>query len=538
MGGATNTGGTPGMGGTSPSGDGTKAIGGTLTIGGSASAAGSSSTTAAGGTSSTATGGTSSTAAVTTAGGTVAAGGATKAGGASNTGGTPVATGGHSTTGGMTAGGATTAGASTTGGTQSAGGTAGTGTSNGGGTSAAGATACPKVDFGTWTSKKDPLTIGNLALSDFKTNHLSDDYGGAGYSLAFTWYGALRFSKLQDIPTAELISGFDSKLAKSPPSNATGVSHDDNGPGATVDDRAFGVLPLEIYIEQVSGDSYLKLGMDRANTQWSDTNPQTGEPYNFRYWADDMYMITALQVQAYRAAKITPSLVDNANVYLVDHAAAAMKKYITALQQRPDDNSIQKSWLFWHTKNSQAYWGRANGWIAAGMTELLIELPAADESRVIIMTAFQHQMDALLDVQIKKGDVAGDADVGCWRQVLDLTTASAETSCTAMFTYALVNAVKNGWLTGSKYVDAAHNGWACIANKIHKDTSDKDDGKLSMVCPGTGAAKTGDSLAKQQAFYSALVDPNKPPAPGDLHGQAPLLWAATALLRTDCPGLR
>jgi rhamnogalacturonyl hydrolase YesR len=95
-----------------------------------------------------------------------------------------------------------------------------------------------------------------------------------------------------------------------------------------------------------------------------------------------------------------------------------------------------------------------------------------------------------------------------------------------MFTYALVNAVKNGWLTDPKYSAAARKGWLAIANKTN------GAGKLDRVCPGTGAAPAG-TLASQQAFYANITL-----GLGDLHGQAPMMWSANALLRTDCPGVR
>jgi rhamnogalacturonyl hydrolase YesR len=137
------------------------------------------------------------------------------------------------------------------------------------------------------------------------------------------------------------------------------------------------------------------------------------------------------------------------------------------------------------------------------------------------MAGYKKQMDGLLAVQVSGGN-----DDGMWRQVLDVSNAPVESSCTAMFTYALANGVKNGWLTDSKYSAAARKGWLAVANKT------SSSGKLSNVCPGTGAAPSG-SLSSQQQFYDTITF-----ATGDMHGQAPLLWSAAALLRNDCPGVR
>ncbi|MBV9946798.1 MAG: glycoside hydrolase family 88 protein [Myxococcales bacterium] len=325
--------------------------------------------------------------------------------------------------------------------------------------------------------------------------HTGDTYGGAGYSLVFTWFGALRFTKItRDTQNNQtLITAFEPY--------ASGQTTVDNSATATVDFRAFGDLPLEIYLQ--NGDMRdLTLGLARADAQWVNTD-SNGITKDARFWADDMFMITGLQVDAYRATKTSKYL---------DRSAKTMMAYFTALQQA--------NGLFWHTMTSKAYWGRANGWVASGMTELLLELPAGSV-RDAIMAGYKQQIDGLLPLQI-----SGGADDGMWRQVLDLTSAPAESSCTAMFTYALVNGVRNGWLTDPKYSAAARRGWLAVANKTNSA------GKLDKVCPGTGAAPAG-TLASQQQFYATIAL-----GLGDLHGQAPLLWTASALLRPDCPGVR
>jgi hypothetical protein len=345
----------------------------------------------------------------------------------------------------------------------------------------------------------DPTAIGKLATTDMET-HTGDTYGGAGYALAFTWFGAVRFTKIigDTQNNQKLITAFAPYA-----SGQTTVPNAPPWPSGTaaVDQRAFGTLPLEIYLQNMDMAD-LTLGVARADAQWAmpDSNGITGDA---RYWADDMFMITGLQVAAYRATH---------DMKYLTRSATTMQAYFTALQQ--------SGGLFWHTQTSKAYWGRANGWVASGMTELLLELPSGSV-RDAIMAGYQKQIDGLLSVQ-----VSGGTDDGMWRQVLDLTSAPVESSCTAMFTYALVNGVRNGWLTDPKYAAAARRGWLAIANKTNSS------GKLADVCPGTGAAPAG-TLASQQQFYAGITFTT-----GDLHGQAPLLWAASALLRPDCPGVR
>jgi unsaturated rhamnogalacturonyl hydrolase len=513
--GRTSIGGTTGTGGTTNTG-GVPQSGGAIGFGGSSNLGG---TSSAGGM--LATGGANGTGSGVSTGGATGGGGSSRTGGTNGTGGTRAGTGGSAfggaaiggaaiggaATGGTALGGAATGGAATggrtatsTGGDTAAGGKSGTGGSGcatcvGGSTGVGGGTStCPTVsDFDTWPSGQAPTDIGPLAVTSFKS-HTGDAYSGAGYAWTFTYFGSLQFSKLTSDTTnnSYLISHFD--CSQQGP---------DNSSTATVDDRAFGDLPLEIFLENQSAQCKT-LGMARADTQWAKTNSD-GITADARYWADDMYMITGLQVFGYRATK---------DLKYVNRSAQAMQIYFTKLQQ--------SNGLFWHTQNSHAHWGRANGWVASGMTELLLELPAGT-ARDAVMAGYKKQMDGLLPLQITSGN-----DAGFWRQVLDLaTTASyAERSCTAMFTYALVTGIKNGWLNDPKYVAAARNGWLALS----KDA--KGTGQLTNVCPGTGEASAG-TLATQQKFYT-----DRTPGTNDMHGQAPLLWAATALLRKDCPGLR
>jgi unsaturated rhamnogalacturonyl hydrolase len=484
---------SPFLGGCSVSPSSETPTGGTTSVGGSGAGGSGPSGGKSGSGGATGSGGESASGGSGSGGSTVpkGGGGSPKMGGSQGNGGSIGATGGVGAGGvGNSCGSCKSGG--TGGGTMGLGGMkTDSGAGGDGGIDGGGSGNCPtSSEFGTWTSGKGPADIGPLAVESFKPQ-TNESYGGDGYAWTFTYVGSLQFTKLTGDTTNNdfLIGKFDC--------NQQGP---DNSASASVDTRAFGDLPLEVYLE-AKKDACKTLGMARADAQWKSTTSD-GITTDARYWIDDMYMITSLQVWAYRVTKDTKYL---------DRAAKTMLAYIAALQQSDG--------LFWHTKQSKAYWGRANGWVASGMTELLLELPAGD-NRDKILAAYKKQMDALL-----KNQNASDPDAGAWRQVVDRTDAKPEMSCTAMFTFALATGFKNGWLTDAKYATAAKKGWEVLA----KNTS---SGMLAKVCPGTGQANAGD-LASQQKFYMDIAFKD-----GDRHGQGPLLWAATALLRTDCPGKR
>jgi unsaturated rhamnogalacturonyl hydrolase len=65
-----------------------------------------------------------------------------------------------------------------------------------------------------------------------------------------------------------------------------------------VDFSVFGAVPLEIHIE-TKEQKYLDLGKFFADRQWENPTPD-GLTSETRFWIDDMYMIAAVQVQAFR----------------------------------------------------------------------------------------------------------------------------------------------------------------------------------------------------------------------------------------------
>jgi rhamnogalacturonyl hydrolase YesR len=337
--------------------------------------------------------------------------------------------------------------------------------------------------FGNWPTGVSPAEIGKRVAENFAARKL--DYetnpkrGFVIYSEVCTWYGAFTVADLtgdRDLQT-RLIKKFEPLLT---PEGSKRISQQ-----AHVDFRVFGIVPLEIYL-QTKDEKFLELGKGFADSQWA-TNTADGITAEARYWIDDMYMIPAVQVQAYRAT---------GNAEYLDRAALTMTAYLDKLQQA--------NGLFYHGTNAPFFWGRGNGWVAAGMTELLRSLPENHPRRARIMASYKKMMATLLQYQ------GGD---GLWRQLIDHPEAWPETSSTGMFAFAMVTGVKNGWLDEKAYGPAARKAWLGLIRYLDNDANVRE------VCVGTGK---GTSVE----YYL-----NRPRKTGDLHGQAPILWTASALLR-------
>ena len=343
----------------------------------------------------------------------------------------------------------------------------------------------------------DPVKVGSLVTQRFIDSPHQNfgkptPPGQITYPEVCTWYGALTFSKLaerQDL-TKALVTRFEPLFGE----EARLFPRPDH-----VDNNVFGGLPSEIFLQ--TGDRRcFDLGKYYADTQWESgpirfhqfgvaarERAKQGLSWQTRFWIDDMYMITIVQCQAFRAT---------GEAKYLDRAAKSMVAYLDELQD--------PSGMFHHAKDAPFFWGRGNGWMAAGMTEVLRSLPPAHPDRARILEGYRKMMATLLTHQ------GGD---GMWRQLVDDPASWPESSCSGMFTFAMISGCNEGWLDADLYGPAARKGWIALTGYV------QSDGDVREVCVGTNTANNREHYM------------NRPRTAGDMHGQAPVLWCATALLR-------
>ena len=333
--------------------------------------------------------------------------------------------------------------------------------------------------FSNWPAGSAPQDVGKRVAEHFVTSPHQGN-GTIFYGEVATWYGALTFAQLthDDTLRGSLIHKFEPLMPGGAEAARIPVRHH-------VDDSIFGVIPLEIGL-QTKDPKYLAYGQSWADRQWE--NPSSdGLSAETRYWIDDMYMLTILQLEAHRAT---------GDSKYMDRAALEMVAYLEKLQQ--------PNGLFYHAPDVPFFWGRGDGWVAAGMAEMLRDLPAAHPQRARILKGYTAMMAALLKYQGKDG---------MWRQLIDHDEAWPESSSSAMFTFAMITGVKNGWLDANTYGPAARRAWIAVVGYVDQNND------VTSVCEGTN---------KQNDLNYYLQRKRRT---GDFHGQAPVLWAASALLR-------
>lgn len=379
------------------------------------------------------------------------------------------------------------------------------------------APAIPGKALTDWPVGKGPKTVAARIIDQFLVSNPLDFHpvGFAGhkgygdgkvvhYPVVSLWVNAIESAwQLQDRRRlTELTKKFNDFLPG-------GKSHQFCSKFAHVDYSIFGSLPYEVFL--ATGDKRcLEMGKHYADGQWTPPNEKSYKMFHSlpkekqdelwamgftpqtRLWIDDMYMIIALQTQAYRAT--------GDRKYL-DRTAKEMCYYLDQLQLKDGP----QAGLFYHAPDARFVWGRGDGWMAAGMATLLSYLPPDSEYRKPIMAGYLKMMTALRECQREDGR---------WNQLLDVKDDPrnwAESSCTAMFTYAFAMGVRHRWLKAAEYAPRVRKAYLALVDSLDQYAN------VPEVCIGTG----------KRDFQSWYFE--RPRVHGDPHGQAALLWICNVL---------
>jgi unsaturated rhamnogalacturonyl hydrolase len=261
---------------------------------------------------------------------------------------------------------------------------------------------------------------------------------------------------------------------------------------------AMGASVIEVYLHdrQDRYRSYIDQAaahMLTRQTRLEDGTFARSFPHKWTLWSDDLYMSISFLS---RMGELTGDgkyfddavmQVINFQKYTFDTRAGIMHHCWYSDVQRP----------------GVAFWGRANGWALLAQIDLLDRLPKNHPKRVQLLDILRRHILGVARYQ------SGE---GLWHQLLDKTDSYLETSCSAMFTYAIARSVNRGYIE-RRYASIAQRGWEGVMAKI------RPDGQVEGVCTGT-------SVSDDLVYYY------RRPAPlNDVHGIGAVLLAGTEILQ-------
>ena len=258
--------------------------------------------------------------------------------------------------------------------------------------------------------------------------------------------------------------------------------------------------------------------------------------YAYQVWLDGIFMglpFYALSARDLLPAKQAEKIYDDA----VNQISITYKRTLdpkTSLNRHAYDETRNQFWADKETGLSQHCWGRAQGWFTMALIELLDAFPENYSRRGEVIELLKKDFDAILKWQ--------DKTTGVWYQVMDSPKREGnylESTCSAMFTYALLKAYRKGYV-GAQYRDAGIRAYKGMINNFIRVNEDKTI-SLTNCCSvaGLGPGYTEQvEAAMKKINPKAKLKENKRRDGGyeyylsekirdnDAKGLGPFIWAS------------
>lgn len=260
-----------------------------------------------------------------------------------------------------------------------------------------------------------------------------------------------------------------------------------------------------------TGDTRYKTAMDTLRKQLKN-QPRTEsggfwhkKRYPWQMWLDGIYMGAPFYA-AYGLEYNEPENFDDVahQITLIEEKTRDDK---TGLLYHGWDESKQQKWADQVTGCSPNFWGRAMGWYAMALVDVLDFIPEDHSRRNEIIAVMQRLAEAIVKVQ--------DKETGLWYQVLDQGGREGnylEGSVSSMFSYSLLKAVKKGYIDKS-YLENAFKAYEGILNNLIK-TSEEGKITISPVCAVSGLGGNPYRDGSYEYYINERRRDNDPKATG------------------------
>jgi len=222
---------------------------------------------------------------------------------------------------------------------------------------------------------------------------------------------------------------------------------------------------------------YRETGLKQYNTAAAllrrqlNEHPRTSEGafwhkqrYPWQIWLDGLYMGSPFLAE-YGELFNEPAAFDDAvNQMLLTHKHTLDP--VTGLYYHGWDEKREQEWADSVTGRSPGFWGRAMGWYAMALVDVLDYIPTDHAKRDSVLMIIKSFSSAIKDYQ--------DSASGVWWQVTDQNNREGnylESSASCMFVYALAKAARKGYIDTS-YRSIAIKGFKGILKNFITTNAD------------------------------------------------------------------
>lgn len=236
--------------------------------------------------------------------------------------------------------------------------------------------------------------------------------------------------------------------------------------------------------------------------------------YPYQMWLDGVYMADPFHAQYGKVYNDTAAFND------AIHQVLTIQKHthdsITGLNFHGWDESREQAWANKETGLSQHVWGRAQGWFAMALVDILDYIPADHPQRAEFLEVLKTVYASIKNAQ--------DSASGVWWQVMDAPGKEGnwlESTGSCMFVYAFAKANRMGYVDDS-YMEAAKKGWDGILKNFIKT---EEDGSISLTqcCAVAGLGGNPYRDGSYEYYISTEIRDNDP------KGVGPFIMAAIEL---------
>lgn len=233
--------------------------------------------------------------------------------------------------------------------------------------------------------------------------------------------------------------------------------------------------------------------------------------YPHQMWLDGLYMGSPFYAQYAREKNETAIFDDVVKQFEIVNKHTYNPA--VGLNYHGWDESGQQKWADSITGCSPHFWGRAMGWYAMALVDVLDFIPEQHAGRAKITTILNQVAQGIRKYQ--------DPKTGVWFQVMDLGHKEGnylEATASSMFAYALLKAIRKQYL-GSEYLPVAVKAYKGLLNNFIKNN---EDGTISLTkC--CSVAGLGGNPYRDGSFAYYISEPVRD---NDAKGVGPFIMAS------------